>query len=530
MLQSCSRECVILCDSSIWPQLQLWPRRRSLSPFSLTIQPNSNPEFLSPASGMFSHSQQFTVMGKTFTNITKNYVAAPGLPSDFRMIPMGDIDLRREIRVDECTGVVNSQPRERACVRRIHSAKAIIAGRKSRVTVAIYQGNGAEKEWRQDIAKYMSLRQVPFIRILFRFVVQLVQTVYTPQFSMMISYRFSRFWIIIEIPIFGRTCRKNEDFSEVRNYIAFEFHRSIYSEECTNWIRRSTGRLCTELTPANDNDYALWRSLSLHWDPPESPLSGLHNLGLGAETVTTFIDSLTLEQYHRICAWHLGQLMIMDVSAFTTVNLGAVFLCSGDRLEDSNEIVFLPNAEALSLGDWRIVGGGTAHVMLNGWTRFQAGDVLNRTLSICLTLFPDRNVWLAQANHIFRRLHVMPNFQNYVDPNGEDFDADIDPDGNSAHADDYESEYPPTLASDNPDLAVGTESVYYEGDVHDLAGENCGSEYMSNCEDHDVSELTVEGGMIAEEMPVPPPIFRIVLYMEFVAILFLALSWIYDDI
>ncbi|KAF7377105.1 hypothetical protein MSAN_00129500 [Mycena sanguinolenta] len=504
-----------------------------------TAAPNSNPEFLSPASGMFSHSQQFTVMGKTFTNITKNYVAAPGLPSDFRMIPMGDIDLRREIRVDECTGVVNSQPRERACVRRIHSAKAIIAGRKSRVTVAIYQGNGAEKEWRQDIAKYMSLRQVP----------------------------------------------------------------------------------C-------------------------------------AETVTTFIDSLTLEQYHRICAWHLGQLMIMDVSAFTTVNLGAVFLCSGDRLEDSNEIVFLPNAEALSLGDWRIVGGGTAHVMLNGWTRFQAGDVLNRTLSICLTLFPDRNVWLAQANHIFRRLHVMPNFQNYVvvddfcfyleflqitrelspegflflcpqedfqtgpssfrcpacagywsldptgtnrlsleeaarlgfpsfvltskangwywnssvydgvrqvhqskgfdpysqdvarhlgyslyhlssqaegplayvDPNGEDFDADIDPDGNSAHADDYESEYPPTLASDNPDLAVGTESVYYEGDVHDLAGENCGSEYMSNCEDHDVSELTVEGGMIAEEMPVPPPIFRIVLYMEFVAILFLALSWIYDDI
>ena len=34
------------------------------------------------ASGMFSNSQQFTVTGKTFTNITNhNYTAAPSLPS-----------------------------------------------------------------------------------------------------------------------------------------------------------------------------------------------------------------------------------------------------------------------------------------------------------------------------------------------------------------------------------------------------------------------------------------------------------------
>ncbi|KAF7378379.1 hypothetical protein MSAN_00264200 [Mycena sanguinolenta] len=133
-------------------------------------QPKPNPEFThsstcesessSHASGMFSDSQQFTVTGGTFSNVTNhNYTATPGLSSDFRMIPMGDIDLRRVIRVGEPTGVAYSQ-QSRACIRWMHSAKARIDRRTKRVTVALYQGNDAEEEWRQDIAKHMSLRQV----------------------------------------------------------------------------------------------------------------------------------------------------------------------------------------------------------------------------------------------------------------------------------------------------------------------------------------------------------------------------------
>ncbi|KAF7377044.1 hypothetical protein MSAN_00122500 [Mycena sanguinolenta] len=99
------------------------------------------------ASGMFSHSQKFTVTGGTFTNVTnKNYAVAPSLPSDFRMIPMGDIDLRHEIRVDKHTGVA-------------------IDRRTKRVTVALYQGNDAEEEWRQDIDKYMHLRHPNIVQI-----------------------------------------------------------------------------------------------------------------------------------------------------------------------------------------------------------------------------------------------------------------------------------------------------------------------------------------------------------------------------
>jgi hypothetical protein len=59
------------------------------------------------------------------------------------MIPIGDIDLLEEIRVNNKTGFVGRHHPERTRVRRVYSAK--IDGRKSGVTVAIYQGEGAEE-------------------------------------------------------------------------------------------------------------------------------------------------------------------------------------------------------------------------------------------------------------------------------------------------------------------------------------------------------------------------------------------------
>jgi hypothetical protein len=59
------------------------------------------------------------------------------------MIPMGDIDLLEEIHLNNETGVVGRHHPERTCIRRMYSAK--IDGRKSGVTVAIYQGEGAEE-------------------------------------------------------------------------------------------------------------------------------------------------------------------------------------------------------------------------------------------------------------------------------------------------------------------------------------------------------------------------------------------------
>jgi hypothetical protein len=55
---------------------------------------------------------------------------------------MGDLDLRAEIHLDDHNSVVYRRDRQ-ACARRIYSAR--IPGVDSKMTVAVYQGNNAEK-------------------------------------------------------------------------------------------------------------------------------------------------------------------------------------------------------------------------------------------------------------------------------------------------------------------------------------------------------------------------------------------------
>ncbi|KAF7357090.1 hypothetical protein MSAN_01303100 [Mycena sanguinolenta] len=478
-----------------------------------------DPESLSHASGIFSHSQQFTVTGGIFTHVTNKNYAALSLPSDFRMIPMGDIDLLHEIRLDEYTSVAYCQ-RQRACVRRMHSAKAIIAGRKkSRVTVAMYQGNDAEEEWRQDMETYIhpNIIQICGAASSNGIHAAIFNGDLIPLRNFLDSYRESHF-----TTVYIYACC-NSDFSTVRDYIDSAFQQSVTSADCTRWIRRSTGRLCTELTTASDY---MW----LDWQSPELPaLSPKYRWNASAETITSIIDSLTLEQYHRICDWNLAQRQHFDICASTTVNFGTVFCYNGDRLEDSVEIAFLPSAEAV-LGNWIISEGGTGEIMPNGWTRFPSGDVINNTLYLTLNISPSWHTWLSQANHIFHHLHITSNFEDYVHSDGGDSDADVDSDCNSPCTEDYESEYPPTSACDDFDLDTDAGSSHSQETVHDPLSRHNQPEHQEklNWKDHNASESTVEEDLVAEEIPVLSPTFRIVLCIQLMLILFLALSELHN--
>ncbi|KAF7377045.1 hypothetical protein MSAN_00122600 [Mycena sanguinolenta] len=490
--------------------------------------------------------------------------------------------------------------------------------------------------------------------------------VYMRCFSMMISYRLGKFWIVIEIPLFGLYISmhsvyvsiapsilhligpKNRDFLEVNNYLNSEFQLHKYSEDCTNWIRRSTGRLCTELTQSNGQE---WHN-SFELVPHHLP-----RICITASHMEPFdiVDWLTLEQYHHICDWNLRQRRFLELSASTTVNFGAVFHYFNHLLEDSDEIAFLPTTEAL-LDNWRMHGGGRGGIMPNGWTRFQSGDVFDGIFYRSSSIVPDRQTWLSQANHIFRRLCIISDFEKYVvvdriefhlhvlqttgdppagflflcptesfqtgpssfrwptchaywslDPSGFDrlsqqeatrlgfpsfeltiaareyswdtniyeglrqfheakgfdpysqdiarhlglplfqlsserdapwaydgneFDAYVDSDCNSAYREDCESEYPPTSACDDSDLHVDAESSHNQETGYDPAGENGRLEHteVSNCENHDASESTVEDDRVAEETPVPSPTFRIVLYIQLMLISFLALSGVHHHV
>ncbi|KAJ7196658.1 hypothetical protein GGX14DRAFT_403121 [Mycena pura] len=233
---------------------------------------------------------------------------------------MGDIDLRHEIQVNY-RGVG-----KRARVRRIYSAR--VEGQNRGLTVAAYQGDGAEEKWRQDIAKYMSMRHP-----------NIVQIYGTASSNGIHAALFN------DAPMLHLTCRKDQDFWKAFNYLFSAFQREF-------WIRHSTGQLCVELTPASDN---LW----LGTESFESPaLSGIYSLSADTETITMFINSLTLKQYHYICRWNLAQNRPFDLFASTTVDFGTVFHDSSDRLESLVEIAFLPSAEAPRISHWTNHGGG----------------------------------------------------------------------------------------------------------------------------------------------------------------------------
>ncbi|KAF7374310.1 hypothetical protein MSAN_00314300 [Mycena sanguinolenta] len=95
-----------------------------------------------------------TLSARKVATINKNYSAAPVVPSGFRTIPLGDINLQREIWQDD-EGVIR--------LRRLYSAK--IEGSDATRTVAMYQGDGAEQVWRRDIAKYMALRHPNIVQL-----------------------------------------------------------------------------------------------------------------------------------------------------------------------------------------------------------------------------------------------------------------------------------------------------------------------------------------------------------------------------
>lgn len=144
---------------------------------------------------------------------------------------------------------------------------------------------------------------------------------------------------------------------------------------------------------------------------------------------------LTLEQYHGICAWSLSQYQRITISLLTPTKLGAVVYYSSDNpLEDPVEIASLPNVEAY-LDRWESSGEAVGELMGNGWTRyfvfilwmlvcvnggyspsFRSNDVLNSIIGIYGWQMVQNSLsltWLSQANHIFSRLRITSNFEDY---------------------------------------------------------------------------------------------------------------------
>ncbi|KAJ6561625.1 hypothetical protein B0H19DRAFT_1068379 [Mycena capillaripes] len=244
--------------------LHLGPRRSSHCSYDWWFKA-PNVDLL--AAEMLSGSQHFTISGKTFINITKNYGASRrynrgGMsrgPSGVRMIRLEDIDLLSQLNLHNDSGVVGRQ-QERRGVRRVYSAK--IVGRTTNMTMAIYQGDGAEEEWRQHIATYMSIcgaanankmHATIFHVDLILFCHFLDHDIHS---SLLIVYAYAYCITELRVRKLSPVIQSADTSQEIQVNFDSIFQQSLYDDHCTFWIRRSTGQLCMDLVP-DDNPMIL---------------------------------------------------------------------------------------------------------------------------------------------------------------------------------------------------------------------------------------------------------------------------------
>ncbi|KAF8212702.1 hypothetical protein K438DRAFT_1927996 [Mycena galopus ATCC 62051] len=380
---------------------------------------------------IFAGSHDFSVCGGTFTT-TNNYLTAPSLPSDFRMIPLGDIKLLREIWVQPHPGTIDRRA-GRHGVRRVYSAK--IAGRKSVLTVATYQGDGSEQQWQRDLVTYASVRNPAIVQLYGAAASNNIHaTIFhdelIPLEGFLDHYRHSH---ILTVYIYAHC---NIAFEGMRDYFYSAFRHWLFHDECTLWIRRSTGRLCVDLVPGST--MLSWRTYSHEI----SRHQGLHSM-VAQNSVAMAIDSLTLDQYHEISYWEQAQRHSTSILPPMTVKLGTVVACSGGhRLKDLTEIAFLPSVDQDYVPHWNMSGQEVATLRGDGWVRyhisltphdvssdpvechsFSAGDIVDTKIQ--LWTFGCAEYWLSQANYVFHSLRISHGCQDYVVLNAISFELTI---------------------------------------------------------------------------------------------------------
>ncbi|KAJ7509113.1 hypothetical protein B0H11DRAFT_1363248 [Mycena galericulata] len=357
----------------------------------------------------FPGAQHFVVNGGHFTSNIFN--SPPDVPSDFRRIPLGDVDLRHEIRMD-ASGVVHWQG-ARACARKMYSAR--VEGKQSDMTVAVYQGENAEEKWKLELAKYSGIRHPNFVQP-FGIVSAsgLYATIFhdelVPVGQYLEEYRHSIISFVYLHAYVGGELQDAIHYLEP--LVGIRALAIIYSES-TAWIRRSAGRLCVELSNTSGINFA-----DYPWtQPPLIPISVRRG-----EHESAIISTLTLEQYHQTCfTYFKKRSSAREDTRNHNIRLGAVH-CSGGDGDGDQEIAHVRNflAPDSKLVWERRTGNRSLVVIDNGWTRFTlpCDEKIGIDSSLRLSTPYDWDKlaqrWLSQANYIFRQYPITAPYEDYA--------------------------------------------------------------------------------------------------------------------
>ncbi|KAF7353138.1 hypothetical protein MSAN_01501300 [Mycena sanguinolenta] len=331
-------------------------------------------------------------------------------PSAFRTIRLGDLNLVKEFKEMRSSPrwSVSGRQTPGATVRRVYKAK--LEGRESgHMTVAMYEGDGAEEAWNQHLANYESIRH-PNIMQLYGLLsskglhAMVFHDELIPFTQFLCHFEHSpilRTYIIGYCPII-----KGTEHEEAASYISDIFPMSPIQDYTnhTVWIRAQTGELCLDLAQGGSGTAI---SFSWWWD---GHVLRLETLTLGApDSEDIIISILGEDQFHRLCSWHpIPQDHYIQVSTEHPVGLGIYRLDSQHRtcVRITKPLQILPEMEL----HWdNYTGEAPDELFPNSWIRYDFPRMF--TLEIQLSLwFPSYvsyeipKAWLAQANSIFAEL------------------------------------------------------------------------------------------------------------------------------
>ncbi|KAF7353231.1 hypothetical protein MSAN_01510900 [Mycena sanguinolenta] len=321
-------------------------------------------------------------------------------PSEFRTIRLGDVKLVKE--------VVVGRQRQGVVARRIYHAQ--IRRDPGTVTIAMYQGDGAEKEWRQHVAKYESIRHPN--------IMQLYGLVSTKGLYAMVFHD--------ELIPFCQFLRRFEHSSILRTYTIGYclIMKSTEFGEATNYIDDAIGK--------RQYGYDHQQASSVSTSPPsgpgtffnilKSPVLRLENLSLDApNSEDILISSLSNDQYHELCCQYpIARLQCFQVSTRHPVGPG---IFRSDSQHETcvriTEPLILPAAELY----WNLGGRAPGELLPNSWTRYDPGRAYTLRLKLQLLFWEHRIVkaWLAQASCIFTELQEVAHVEDYVCIHGVEF-------------------------------------------------------------------------------------------------------------
>ncbi|KAF7337232.1 hypothetical protein MSAN_02275600 [Mycena sanguinolenta] len=364
------------------------------------------------AGAFFPQASGFNIHGGVFTSNVTNFYNSPEQPSDFQIIRLWDVKLVKEVRLSPESGVVGRQSRG-VGVRRIYHAE--IRRDPGTVTVAMYQGAGAEEKWRQHIAKYESI-QHPNIMQLYGLVSS--KGLYAMVFhDELIPYaQFLRRFEhspILSAYIIGYCAT---EFEEAASYISdVSGEPSIEYNDPAVWIRPSTGELCLDLVKGGPET---------SFEPPwwKVHIPRLENVSLdapGSENI--IISTMSEDQYHKLCSGYpTARSQCFQVS--TKHPVGPGMFRSDSRYETcvgiTEPLQILPEEQP----HWDHYGRALGELLPNSWTRYDSRQICTPDFQCALELelqllfwsYEIPKAWLAQAIGILTALEEVSRLEDYV--------------------------------------------------------------------------------------------------------------------